>query len=130
MLDVPKETANDGMTFRDYAAVAILQALVSRGTLKGDRVKDAITAYEYADAMVEARDHSEKLETGQIKASSEKTTLDNSVGRRSRRTAIALNLRQLSRVVAAIRSCLRRSGGPIEVPVEATISSEIAPRPM
>ena len=63
----------DGMSFRDYAAVAIMAALVSRGTLKGDRVKDAITAYEYADAIIEARAHSEKLKTGEVKISSEKT---------------------------------------------------------
>lgn len=73
MLDTATECSTDGMSFRDYAAVAILQALVTRGTLKGDRVKDAITAYEYADAMIEARAHSEKLKTGQIRVSSEKT---------------------------------------------------------
>ena len=72
MLD-PAAGHSDGMSFRDYAAVAILQALVSRGTLKGDRVKDAVTAYEYADAMVEARAHSENLKSGQTRASSEKT---------------------------------------------------------
>ncbi len=76
MLDTipePKEHSTGGISFRDYAAVAILQALVSRGTLKGDRVKDAVSAYEYADAMLEARAHSEKLKAGEIKISSEKT---------------------------------------------------------
>jgi hypothetical protein len=74
MLDAfptPKEHSTGGMSFRDYAAVAILQALVSRGSLKGDRVKDALSAYEYADAMLEARSFSER--GGQLKVSSEKT---------------------------------------------------------
>jgi hypothetical protein len=76
MLDIlptAKEQSTDGMSFRDYAAVAILQALVSRGSLKGDRVKDAISAYEYADAMLEARNFNEKNKNGKQKVSSEKT---------------------------------------------------------
>jgi hypothetical protein len=76
MLDAfptPKEHATGGMSFRDYAAVAILQALVSRGSLKGDRVKDALLAYQYADALLEARNFNEKNKDGQLKVSSEKT---------------------------------------------------------
>jgi hypothetical protein len=73
MLDVPNEHSTGGISFRDYAAVAMLQALVSRGSLKGDRVKDAVSAYEYADAMLEAREFNEKIKSGQMKASTEKT---------------------------------------------------------
>jgi hypothetical protein len=72
MLDVPNEHSTGDMSFRDCAAVAVLHALVSRGSLKGDRLKDALSAYEYADAMLEARSYDEKKD-GQRKISSEKT---------------------------------------------------------
>jgi hypothetical protein len=71
-LPTANEHSSGEMNFRDCAAVAVLHALVSRGSLKGDRLKDALSAYEYADAMLEARNYDEKKD-GQRKVSSEKT---------------------------------------------------------
>jgi hypothetical protein len=72
-ISTPEGHPTGGMSFRDYTAIAILHALVSRGSLKGDRVKDALSAYEYADAMLEARNYKENNAAGQKKVSSEKT---------------------------------------------------------
>ncbi len=49
--------ASNGMSFRDYAAVAILQATVARGAFSGDRVADAQRAYQYADSLIAAREN-------------------------------------------------------------------------
>ena len=43
-----------GMTLRDYFAAAALQGLLANG-YNGSCNRDAINAYDYADAMIKAR---------------------------------------------------------------------------
>jgi hypothetical protein len=46
--------AEQGMTLRDYFAAAALQGLLANG-YNGSCNRAAINAYDYADAMIEAR---------------------------------------------------------------------------
>ena len=51
---VPQHT--EGMTLRDYFAIKVMQALVSRENLKGTEDDYCAMAYKSADAMLKARD--------------------------------------------------------------------------
>ena len=54
----PDGYARDGMTLRDYFAAKAMQAQLARTTwgIEDDRHDMAIEAYEYADAMLKARE--------------------------------------------------------------------------
>ena len=45
-------------TFRDHAALAMLQAIVEHDGIGKDKSVDAIQAYKYADALLGAREKS------------------------------------------------------------------------
>ena len=52
---VPKD-ATPGISFRDYAAIQFLSAMISAGVSREvNKDKDALQAYEYADAFLIAR---------------------------------------------------------------------------
>jgi hypothetical protein len=45
-----------GMTLRDYFAAKVLQGLIADPTMHGDQSYFAKHAYDYADAMIKARE--------------------------------------------------------------------------
>ena len=57
----PKDSDDRFMDLRDYFATAALQSLVNRGIFGQDTC--AVKAYQYADAMMRAREETENETT-------------------------------------------------------------------
>lgn len=51
----PHEVHQTGMTLRDYLAAKALQGMLTNSTEGGNELEYAVTAYRFADAMLEAR---------------------------------------------------------------------------